>query len=190
MKKTKIAVAALMIAGSSLTLTSCLGSFSLTNRVIAWNQQVSNKFVNELVFFAFWILPVYEVTALADLLVINSIEFWSGNNPMSASTKAIDTDHGRYLINCDGKGYDITFLPTGEKTRLEFMEESNSWAVETASGTLLPFMTFIDDSHVKMITPDGDFTICSISEQGVAQYASECRMPAMAMRNKINFIIP
>ena len=37
-----------------------------------------SKFVNELVFFAFWILPVYEVSGLADLLVLNSIEFWSG----------------------------------------------------------------------------------------------------------------
>lgn len=190
MKKTKIAVSASMIAGASLTLTSCLGSFSLTNRVIAWNQQVSNKFVNELVFFAFWILPVYEVTALADLLVINSIEFWSGNNPMSASTKAIDTDHGRYLIDCDGKGYDITFLPTGEKTRLEFIEESNSWAVKTATGDMLPFMTFMDDSHIKVLTPEGDFMICSLTEKGVAQYVSKCRVPLMAKQSRINFIIP
>lgn len=182
MKKTKIAVAAILLAGASFTLTSCLGSFSLTNRVIAWNQQVGNKFVNELVFFAFWILPVYEVTALADLLVINSIEFWSGNNPMSASTKVIDTDHGRYLIDCDGKGYDITLTTTGEKTRLEFIEESNTWAFEDKQGELHPFMTFIDPAHVKMITPDGDFMVCPLSEDGVAQYVSECGMQNMALK--------
>ncbi|MDE6682966.1 MAG: DUF3332 domain-containing protein, partial [Muribaculaceae bacterium] len=69
MKKYKIAVAAILVAGLSLTFTSCIGSFTLTKRVLAWNKQVSNKFVNELVFFAFWVLPVYEVTALADVLV-------------------------------------------------------------------------------------------------------------------------
>lgn len=115
MKKYKIAVGAILIAGASLTFSSCIGSFSLTNKMLAWNRSIGNKFVNELVFFCFWILPVYEVTALADVLVINSIEFWSGSNPLSASTKAVDTEQGRYLIDCDGKGYTITFEPTGQK---------------------------------------------------------------------------
>ena len=95
MKKYKIAVAAILLAGSSMAFTSCIGSFAMTNKVLSWNKQVGNKFVNELVFFAFWILPVYEVTSIADLLVINSIEFWSGTNPMTASVKAVDTDHGQ-----------------------------------------------------------------------------------------------
>lgn len=181
MKKIKIAVGALLLGGASLFFTSCIGSFSLTNRVLAWNKQVGNKFVNELVFFAFWILPVYEVTGIADLLVINSIEFWSGNNPVSASTKAIDTENGRYLIDCDGKGYDITFEPSGEKTRLEFIQESETWAVELADGELLPFMSFIDSNHVKMITPDGDFHVVSLDAYGVTAYASSVGMLPMAI---------
>ena len=60
---------------SSLTMSSCIGKFALTNKLLTWNRTIGNKFVNELVFFAFWILPVYEVSALADILVINSIEF-------------------------------------------------------------------------------------------------------------------
>ncbi len=82
MKKKYLTLAvATLLAGSMLT--SCIGSFSLTNKLLSWNHQVSNKFVNELVFFAFWIIPVYEVTALADVLVLNSIEFWSGSNPIA-----------------------------------------------------------------------------------------------------------
>ena len=182
MKKYKIAVGAILLAGASFTFTSCIGSFALTNKVLDWNRQVSNKFVNELVFFAFWILPVYEVTALADVLVINSIEFWSGSNPMEASVKAIDTDHGRYLIKCDGKGYDITCQTTGENTRLEFIEDSQTWALQTEEGELLPFMTFVDDNHVKMITPSGDFRLCELSEQGVMAYAESNGMLPMAAR--------
>lgn len=181
MKKYKIAVGAILLAGCSLTFSSCIGSFSLTNRVLDWNKQVGNKFVNELVFFAFWILPVYEVTALADVLVLNSIEFWSGSNPMSASTKAIDTDHGRYLIDCDGKGYDITFMPTGESTRLEFIEDEQTWAFENKEGELVPFMTFVDDTHVRMATPEGDFGVYELSQQGVMAYAAENGMLPMAM---------
>ena len=71
MRKFKIAVSALLIAGSSLVFTSGIGSFGLTNNVLSWNRNIGPKFVNELVFFCFWILPVYEVTALVDVLVLN-----------------------------------------------------------------------------------------------------------------------
>lgn len=182
MKKYKIAVAAILIAGMSMTFSSCIGSFAMTNRVLNWNRQVGSKFVNELVFFAFWVLPVYEVTSLADLLVINSIEFWSGSNPMTASTKAVDTDHGRYLIDCDGKGYTVTYAVTGEKTRLEFIEDSQTWTFRNAEGELVPFMTFVDDSHVKMLKPDGDFMLVDLSEQGVMAYAAQAGMMPMAQK--------
>lgn len=180
MKKTKIAVAAILLAGASMTFSSCIGSFQMTNRVLSWNRQVGNKFVNELVFFAFWIIPVYEVTSVCDLLVINSIEFWSGKNPLSASTKCIDTEHGRYLIDCDGKGYTITLETTGEKTRLEFFEETNTWAVIDNNNEPVPFMTFIDDNHVKMIKSNGDFETVELSSHGVMAYASACGLSPMA----------
>ena len=77
MKKRIFSVCAILVAGS-LMFSSCIGSFGLSNKVLTWNQQVGSKFVNELVFIGFWILPVYEISLLADLLVINSIEFWSG----------------------------------------------------------------------------------------------------------------
>ena len=180
MKKYHIAVAAILCAGASITFSSCIGSFALTKKVIAWNNQVGNKFVNELVFIAFWILPVYEVTAVADLIVLNSIEFWSGSNPMSASVKYIDTDHGRYLIKCDGRGYDVICQTTGEKTRLDFNFESQTWSVVTENGQEIPFMTFIDDSHVKMITKDGDFRSYDLSNTGVMAYSNDCEAPMMA----------
>ncbi|MDE7119681.1 MAG: DUF3332 domain-containing protein, partial [Muribaculaceae bacterium] len=67
MKRHYLSIAVASVLAAS-TLTSCIGSFALTNKLLAWNNQVSNKFVNELVFFAFWIIPVYEVTSLADVL--------------------------------------------------------------------------------------------------------------------------
>ncbi len=105
MRKQSILVSLLLAAVAFLPLQSCIGSFALTNKILSWNNQVGSKFVNELVFFAFWILPVYEVTSVADLLVLNSIEFWSGNNPVEAYTKTVETEHGRYLIACDETGY-------------------------------------------------------------------------------------
>ena len=171
MKKFKFSVGALLMAGGTLLFSSCIGSFSLTHSVLNWNKEVGNKFVNELVFVAFWILPVYEVTALADLLVLNSIEFWTGDNPVQASTKVIDTDHGRYLVICDGKGYTVRHEDSGQEYRLNFETETKTWALEY-DGLSYPFMTFLDDTHVKMITPEGEFRMVEISELGLQAYTS------------------
>lgn len=182
MKKIKIAVSALLIAGSSLVFTSCIGSFALTNKVMKWNRNIGPKFVNELVFFAFWILPVYEVTALADVLVINSIEFWSGDNPLTASVKVVDTESGRYLIACDGKGYTVTNETTKQEVRFDFDSDTQTWSVGLDDGEQIPFMTFIDDSHVKMITPSGEFTTVELSAAGVMAYESMAGAMQMAQR--------
>lgn len=184
MKKIRLSVAALSIAGLSLLFTSCIGSFNLTNSVLRWNRQVGAKAVNELVFVAFWILPVYEVTAIADLLVLNSIEFWSGRNPVEASVRTVDTEQGRYLIACDGKGYTITHEPTGRDYRLDFAEDTQTWSYVSGEGESYPFMTFVDDSHVRMITPEGDFRIVELTEAGVLAYtemARGCSSPFMAI---------
>lgn len=164
------AVAALLLC--SVSLSSCIGSFRLTNSVLKWNNQVGSKFINEIVFFAFWVLPVYEVTSIADLLVLNSIEFWSGRNPLTASTKVVETGDATYLIACDGKGYAVTNRTTGEAFRLDFIEDSQTWALNV-DGELHPFMTFVDDTHVRAITPDGDFRTVNLTEQGVAEYRAE-----------------
>ena len=180
MRKIKIAVSALLIAGSALLYTSCIGSFGMTKSVMKWNKSIGSKFVNELVFIAFWILPVYEVTAWADVLVVNSIEFWSGSNPMEASTKVIDSEHGRYLIACDGKGYTVTHEASGESLRLDFDEPTQTWSYKTAEGEDIPFMTFIDSDHVKMLTPGGEMMAVELSEEGIADYERQIGVMPMA----------
>lgn len=181
MKKTKIPVALILMCASLIPLQSCIGSFALTHKVITWNNQVGSKFINELVFFAFWVLPVYEVTALADLLVLNSIEFWSGNNPLEASTKVVDTDQGRYYIACDGKGYDIT-IPGGEKIRLDFEEDSQTWSVIPRDGEAVPFMTMVDAENVRMIAPDGTMQAVSLTAEGLQAYKASVTGDLRAQR--------
>ena len=120
------------------------------------------------------------MTSLADLLVLNSIEFWSGNNPMEASVKMIDTEQGRYIIDCDGKGYTVS-CPNGDSMRLDFDVDSQTWAL-TNDGISYPFMTMVDDNHVKMITPEGDFRLVDLSEQGVMAYRETAAPLMMAAR--------
>lgn len=169
MKRRYFTVALVLALAGSLLTTSCIGSFALTKKLLGWNSHVGNKFVNELVFFAFWILPVYEVCALADVLVINSIEFWSGNNPVASGTKVIDGQDGRYLVERDGKGYTITSENDKSVVRLDFDDTDNSWSVNY-DGTSHKFMTFVDDTHVRMTAPDGSSQLVELSQAGVYAY--------------------
>lgn len=170
MKKSKLTLAIAITLACSMTFSSCIGSFALTNKVLSWNKQIGSKFVNELVFVAFWILPVYEISAIADVLVINTIEFWSGSNPVSAnSTKVVDGKDARYLVQQDSKGYTIKNLNDNTEVRFAFDATDNSWSVE-ANGESHKFMTFVDDSHVKMLTPTGDFQTYELSQAGVYAY--------------------
>ncbi|MBP5315165.1 MAG: DUF3332 domain-containing protein [Muribaculaceae bacterium] len=171
MKKNFLKVAVVLALVGSISFSSCIGSFSLSNKLLTWNKNVGDKFVNELVFFAFWILPVYEVTLLADILVLNSIEFWSGNSPVAEGTKLIQGEDQRYLVKCDKKGYTITGETDRQVVRLDFDEMNRSWSVSVNDQDPITFMTFIDDSHVKMITPNGSFTTVEMSQQGVLAYS-------------------
>lgn len=169
MKSRKLIIGALLLAGASLSFQSCIGSFSLTNKVLKWNKQVSSKFVNEVVFFAFWVLPVYEVTAVADLLVINSIEFWSGNKPLEANNQRITTEHGDYLILADECGYTVK-SPFGDETRFDFNSGSQTWSFSKNNGRKIDFLKFEDDSHVKILDAEGEFVDVELSQDGVDAY--------------------
>lgn len=183
MRRTKITIAAVLAMAAMLPLESCIGSFALTKKVLAWNHQVgSSKFVNELVFVAFCVLPVYEISALADLLVINSIEFWSGNNPVVAQAKVVDGKAARYLIESDAKGYTVTNLSDKSQVRFNFDQMTRSWSVEH-DGQEVKFMTFVDDTHVQMIAPGGGFTTVELSADGLMAYQREVAQSACyAMR--------
>ena len=61
MKKKHLIVVAVVALSASMMMQSCIGSFALYNKVKNWNDHVGDKFVNELVFVAMWILPVYEL---------------------------------------------------------------------------------------------------------------------------------
>lgn len=178
MKRKYFTIATVLLSCGCFVTTSCIGSFALTNKLLSWNRQVGNKFVNELVFFAFWILPVYEVSCLADVLVINSIEFWSGSNPVAQGRSVIDGQDGRYIVDCDAKGYTITSENDGSVVRLDFDDDTRTWSM-TANGETMELMTFVDDDHVKLPAYDGQSTIVELSQSGVFAYQQLATNPIM-----------
>ena len=169
MRKKHLIVATVVALSASMMMQSCIGSFALFNKVKSWNDQVGDKFVNEIVFVAMWILPVYELSFVADLFILNSIEFWSGTNPALAETKVIDGKDAQYLVASNENGYVITNMKTKQETRFNFNAEDNSWWLEN-NGEEVKLFSFVDDSHINVLMRDGSYETVELSRQGVLAY--------------------
>lgn len=167
MKRRFLTIATVCLLLASTGLTSCLGSFELTNKLLAWNRSIDNKFVNELVFIALTIVPAYEVAVIADLLVLNSIEFWSGESPLAQAPRVIEGNDGKYLVECDGKGYTVTSLNDRSQVRFDFDSDSRTWSLEGADGTEYPLVTFVDESFTKVNIGNGETMTVENSQQGL-----------------------
>ena len=169
MRKKHLIIATVVALSASMMMQSCIGSFALFNKVKNWNDHVGDKFVNEIVFVAMWILPVYELSFAADFLILNTIEFWSGSNPALAQTQVIDGKDAQYLVASNDKGYTITNMKTKQVTRFIFDAQDNSWSLEN-NGQEVKLFTFVDDTHVNVITRDDSYTTVELSQPGVLAY--------------------
>lgn len=172
MKRKKVSQLVVAALCGSLLFTSCIGSFKLTNKLLTWNQSIDSKFVNELVFIAFWIVPVYEISALADVLVINSIEFWSGDNPVAdaGTVKKVETKDGIYTVETRVNGYHIEKADGQDPMDLVYNKMDKSWNVQ-AGGQETRLLKFTENAdEVVMYLPDGQEMNVTLNEAGVLAF--------------------
>ena len=154
MKKNRLTLVAAIFLSGTILFSSCVGSFGLFNRISSWNQSIGTKFVNELVFLALNIVPVYGVAYLADALVINSIEFWSGTNPM-ANVGDVKKVKGDYLVKTLENGYSITKEGEDSAMELIYNKEANTWNV-VADGVSTELLKMNNDGTAEMNLPNGE----------------------------------
>lgn len=169
MKKRFFNVAAIGLA-SSLLFSSCIGSFALSNKILAWNQTIDNKFVNEVVFFAMWIVPVYEVCILADILVINSIEFWSGENPVEAGiVKKVQGENGVYTVETLENGYNIED-ENGIENQFIYDKETNTWSLVTNEKSTKLISIDEENNSAIVYLPNGEERNVELSNNGILAF--------------------
>ena len=110
MKKVSFKVAAVLVAGT-LVCSSCIGSFGLFNKYEKWQcNMTSNKYVNGIV--GLILQPIVGGICLTvDALVLNTIEFWTGDNPVAANTtqKVMGHDGLYYAVTTTKQGYEVKF---------------------------------------------------------------------------------
>lgn len=169
MKKKLFKLTAVALA-STLLFSSCIGSFNLSRKILAWNQTIDNKFVNEVVFFAMWIVPVYEISMLADILVINSIEFWTGENPVEAGiVKKVQGENGVYTVETLENGYSIQD-ENGLENQLVYDKETNTWSLVANEKTTKLISIDEDNKSAIVYLPNGEERNVELSNNGVLAF--------------------
>lgn len=168
MRKNRFMYLMALALSSSIFFSSCVGSFGLFNRVSSWNQSVGTKFVNELVFLALNIIPVYGVAYLADALVINSIEFWTGSNPMAnvGDVNKVKGNNGNYMVETLENGYSIS--KEGEEVAMDLIynNETNTWNV-VSEEQVSELLKINNDGTAQMFLPNGTSTTVTLDVNGL-----------------------
>lgn len=144
----------LLIAVMPVALTGCFGRFPLTHRIYNLNQNVSHdKFVRTLVFWLFIIAPVYEIGILADAIIFNLVEFWTGEQWIAY--EPMEDGFGNIVKlepSEDGSEMVMTMTRNGEVIAQDrFIKVSDSqFEIRDIEGNL---------NGLVFITPEGDVQI-------------------------------
>ena len=126
-----------LLLTATLLLSSCIGSFRLTNNIKEWNDGVGDKFVNEVVFIALHIVPVYQIAIFIDSVVLNSVEFWTGESLVAepGETKIVKNSQGVDVqITALENGYAISDGKTA--MNLIFDENEQLWSAQYGDQTV------------------------------------------------------
>lgn len=155
MKIKHLKVSAIVMTGC-LVASSCVGSFQLTHKLAMWNTRATDtKFLNEIIFLL--ISPAYAVCGVVDALVINSMEFWSGSNPLAKNegkTQNVMGQDGRYYaVTTLKNGYEIK-KPDGEIMKFLYDSKTDSWS-QVVDGKTTEIFRFNDDGTIQASLPDG-----------------------------------
>ncbi len=166
--KTKTLKSLTLLMAGTMAVSSCIGSFGLFNKVLDWNKQATgNKFLNWLIFIV--ISPAYVLCGVADMLVINSIEFWSGTNPLAENIGKTEN-----IMGSDGKLYAVTTLedgyevkaPDGKIVNFKHNAEDDSWSM-IQDGKTTKLLRIKDKETAEIYLKDGGRMDVSLDQQGM-----------------------
>lgn len=169
-----------VLIGATILSTSCLGSFKLFGKM---NEIVSgatgNKYLNQIIFIALWIIPVYEIVLFVDLWVFNLVEFWTGSNLLAMAPGEVETQE----VNYKGVNYrmvgslnrlEITTMSGSEKGSvnvLSYNPTTSTWSAAKNGAEAIPVLSFnngmftIYGKHDTIQVPGGEVASLYFTKQ-------------------------
>ena len=152
----KIITVILLISIISVSVSGCFGSFALTRKVYDLNQSFGDKWIQSIGMWVMCIVPIYGFSAFVDIVVLNLIEFWTGDNPLAMG----EDESSVRLYAHEGREFEVTttrnrydFVEIGNPSNaFAFVFEGSSWFLHA-------------NDEIIMITQD--------TEQGLFLYGLE-----------------
>jgi Domain of unknown function (DUF3332). len=173
----KNVVCVLLVGVMFATSFGCYGSFNLTKQVWRFNGGVGDKWVNELVFLVMNIVPVYGASVFVDAILFNSIEFWSGKNPITGENalpnKFTGDDGTSVTLNTMTKEIEIARpIPGNAESVYRLVRENGQSVVKDKDGNILVRCFAGDDGGMTLLDAQGK----------VLQTYSPAQVEALTMR--------
>ena len=173
----KVVSVILIISLFTISMSGCYGKFNLTKKLYEWNGKVGDKWVNSIVMWVLFILPVYEVVGFVDFVILNVIEFWTGKNPVAMGPGESETQ----LVELDGKTYEITATMNrfdinvisdekiSKSISLVYDTDSKSWFAENEDIGKVK-LAELDDENLNilhLIEPNGDLVNVDLNSNSI-----------------------
>lgn len=118
-----------ILSMAAVLFTGCYGNYALFNKVKDFTGSFGDKWINSVVNFVAWCIPAYEVSLFVDVLILNTIQFWTGSNPIASNDTYYEKDaEGNSITaskNNDGTLSVSINKANGEKTDLEFQRDED-----------------------------------------------------------------
>ncbi|EGQ7693787.1 DUF3332 domain-containing protein [Vibrio vulnificus] len=165
MKKTITKVVALSVA--AMALSGCVGSNAVTGYVMGFNlKAVDNRYarggLNML------LAPVYGVAIAADYIVFNSLEFWTGKNPLNGKPHIFDTKMDTYIDVNHQLDKSLTTAPIAPLTNNRIIEQGMMQQID--ENTVQMDITYNNGEKATLTgIREGDFVTYYIDGEVVAQ---------------------
>ncbi len=119
MKMSKKVIVMIVLATLlAVTLSGCFGSFTLTKKVYKFNKGIGAEPIQTLAMWAMEIIPVYEFAVGIDAVILNTLEYWTGKNPLAMN------DNQQEIKYYTEKGIDYKIITA--QNRIDVYEANNS----------------------------------------------------------------
>ncbi len=155
----KLVSMAMLVVILTVGVAGCFGNFAATRKVYEFNGSFGDKWMNQIMFWVLTFVPAYEIAAFADVVLFNTIEFWTGSNPVAMGPN----DEVIKYASQDGKNLKITIRQNevkvedignpGEELELSYKPLEKSWYYQSENGPVR--IATISSDHADFFHPSG-----------------------------------
>ncbi|MDN3614988.1 MAG: DUF3332 domain-containing protein [Vibrio gallaecicus] len=146
MKKSIAKIVALSVV--AVALSGCVGSNAVTGYLMKFNlKAVDNRYARG--GLNLLLAPVYGLTVAADYLVINSLEFWTGKNPITGTPHIFDSKMDTYIDINDQLDKSLTEAPVGPISNVHMIEKGEMQQID--ENTIQMNITYLSGEKATLI---------------------------------------